>query len=1316
MSEQFGKRPSRREEPPRNTPASDLSISAGQDPNAIPRRTDPDFAPLSFAQQRLWFLEQLEPGLSINNIPLILRLAGPLDVAALQSALGAIVRRHESLRTCIQVRDGQPIQWIAPEARVPLPKVDLSSRIETDREPEALRLAAIEIREPFDLTHAPMLRARLFQIAAEDHLLVVTMHHIAADGWSIGVFFRELGILYEAHSNSLPASLPDLPIQYADFAVWQRSSLQGELLEDQLSYWRERLQGAPALLDLPTDRPRPALQSYRGAVHRFVMPLSLLQQLKALSRREGATLFMTLISAFQVLLSRYSGQSDVLVGSPIAGRTELETEGLIGCFINTLVLRTDLSGDPTFQELLRQVADSAFGAYARQDLPFERLVEELRPARSLGHSPLFQVLFSLQNAPREECAFAKLRATIVRLERVQSRFDLSLEAVEKPDGLSCSLVFNTDLFDAETAAQMSEHFGNLLRGIVANPQSKVSSLPLLSETERHRLLFEWNETDVDAQVEMGVTELFEEQARRHPESPALEAGGSWMTFSELNGRANQLANHLRSRGIGSEHRVGLSVDRSPEMIVSLFAILKAGAAYVPLDPGYPAGRLAHMIRDAELSLIVTTRANELPVLPDDATPRLFIDTDWGQTAESSSENLPARVAPEALAYLIYTSGSTGKPKGVEVPNRALANLLQAMRRAPGLSRDDTFLAVTSLSFDIAALEIFLPLTVGARLVVASRGDAMDGVRLAERIRESGATAMQATPSLWRTLLDSGWKGEPQLKMLCGGEALSQELARALRRKGASLWNLYGPTETTVWSTVARIDGDDGPVVAGRPIDNTRIYVLDRQREPVPIGVVGEVWIGGAGLARGYRNLPDLTETQFLRDPFRREPGARMYRAGDLGRYRRDGSLVLLGRSDDQVKIRGFRIELGEIEAALLAHPAIRDAAAAAREDVSGDRTLVAYYVFAPAAALSAGDLRRFLKERLPEYMIPTALVNLDRLPRLPNGKVDRQSLPAADHREVASERGYVPPRTPVEEEVARIWAKVLRVERVGIEDNFFELGGHSLLATQVFSRLRRAFRVDLPIRTLFEMPTVAELCAAIERARETSAAGGSPPILPASRNPSNRPVLADELVPVEVSATKTVSAGQNPGTPVSEEGSARPPSGTEAEGAAAARLTSVERRRILNEWNQTRETFPSDPLPRVFEAQAKRTPDRVAVEFGGRKLTYRELDARANGLARRLRELGVGPEVLVGVCVTRSVEMLVALLGVLKAGGAYVPMDPAFPRARLEYILDDSAAAVVITERALADTLPAGSARPVFLDEATRESPAPPRVPINSDV
>ena len=1319
MSEQFGNRPPRPEEPPRNTPPASLLASTGQDLAAIPRRTDSDFAPLSFVQQRLWFLEQLEPGLPINNIPLILRLSGPLDAAALQSALGAIVRRHESLRTCIQVRDGEPIQWITAEQRIPVLTVDLSSLTEKDREVEALRLAAIEIREPFDLTHAPMLRARLFQIAHEDHLLVVTMHHIAADGWSVGIFFRELGILYDAHSSGLPASLPDLPIQYADFAVWQRGSLQGELLDQQLSYWRERLHGAPALLDLPTDRPRPALQSYRGAVHRFVLPLSLLQQLKALSRREGATLFMTLLAAFQALLSRYTGQSDLLVGTPIAGRTELETESLIGCFINTLVFRTDLSADPTFRELLGQVLESALEAYSRQDLPFERLVEELRPARSLGHSPIFQVLFNLQNAPREEVDFAGLRATTIRLERVQSRFDLSLEVVEKPDGLSCSLVFNTDLFDAETVSQMTEHYGNLLRGIVSDPECRVSSLPLLSEAERRRLLIEWNDTEVDTQTEKDVRELFEEQARNRPESVAVEFGASGLTYEELNRRADQLAHHLRRLGVGSNQLVGVAVDRGPDMVTSLLAVLKAGAGYVPLDPSYPVERLAYMIRDAELSLILTTQQNGLPPLSD-ATPRIHLDADWPEIATAKPGNLPGRAAPESLAYVIYTSGSTGRPKGVEIPHRALTNLLRSMRRSPGLTGEDTFLAVTSLSFDIAALEIFLPLTVGARLVIASRGDAMDGRRLDELIRVTGATAMQATPSLWRTVLDAGWKGEPKLKMLCGGESLPKELSDSLRSKGASLWNLYGPTETTVWSTVARIESDDGPVVAGRPIENTRIYLLDRNREPVPIGVVGEVWIGGAGVARGYRNLPDLTETQFRTDPFRREPDARMYRTGDLGKHRRDGSLVILGRSDDQVKIRGFRIELGEIEAALLAHPEIRDAAAAAREDVPGDRTLVAYFVPAPTAAVSSSELRHFLQERLPEYMVPTALVSLDRLPRLPNGKVDRRSLPAPDRREAGSERTYVAPRTPVEETVARIWAQVLRLDRVGIEDNFFELGGHSLLATQMFSRLRRAFRVDLPIRTLFEMPTVAQLCASIEKARGRSGDVSSPPILPASRNPSSRQALASEPILVEESVSmSTVSNGTNPASGdalVSDTPGDRQPTGNEASGVGVAPLSSVERQRVLFEWNETREAFPTDPLPRVFEAQAKRTPDRVAVESGGRTLTYRELDARANGLARRLRELGVGPEVLVGVCVTRSAEMVVALLAVLKAGGAYVPMDPAFPKDRLGYILEDSTAAVLITERGLADALPAGTARPVFLEDTTAEFPTPPRVPISSDV
>ena len=716
--------------------------------------------PISFAQQRLWFLDQMEPESSFYNIPTAVRLTGPLNTGALKQSLNEIVRRHESLRTTFETVNGEPAQVVVPALNLSLPLIDLSELPESQREAESRHLVIEEGQRLFNLAHGPLVRATLLRLRDEEHVLLLTMHHIISDDWTIGVFFQELTALYEAYSAGEPSPLPELPIQYADYAIWQREWLSGERLEQQLSYWKKQLSGSLPVLELPTDRPRPARQTFRGASQSLVLPKRLTEELKTLSQRERVTLFMTLLAAFQTLLSRHTGQEDILVGSPIANRNSVETEALIGFFLNTLVLRTDLSGDPTFRELLGRVREVALGAYAHQDLPFEKLVEELQPERSLSHTPLFQVLFVLRNTPRPAMKLEGLTLSLLESDIGAAKFDLNLFMVEEAEGLKGSLEYNTDLFDASTIKRMLGHFQVLLEGIVADPEQRLSALPLLTEPERHQLLVEWNDTATDYPRQQCIHDLFESQVERTPDWIAVVFEDQQLTYSELNRRANQVAHYLRKRSVGPEVRVGICVERSIEMMVGLLGILKAGGAYVPLDPQYPQERLAFMLEDSEVPVLLTQQ-RLLKSLPMHGAEVVCLDTDWKAIARESEQNLIRAATADDLAYVIYTSGSTGKPKGVQVPHRAVVNFLTSMRQQPGLTSDDTLLAVTTLSFDIAGLELYLPIIVGARLVIVSREVASDGAQLMQKL--SSATVMQATPATWRLLLEAGWQGNDRVK-------------------------------------------------------------------------------------------------------------------------------------------------------------------------------------------------------------------------------------------------------------------------------------------------------------------------------------------------------------------------------------------------------------------------------------------------------------------------------------------------------------------------------------------------------------------------
>ena len=901
-------------------------------PIAAASREDP--IPLSFAQERLWFLDQLEPGSAAYNIPTATLIEGNLDVVAMEKALNEVIKRHEALRTTVTVAKGQPAQVIRPELWLTLPVVDLSVFTEYESEAEARRLIAEYAQQPFDLSGGPLLRVYLLKLNHNKHIFV-TIHHLIADAWSIGILFNELSAFYDLYSGGQSSPPPKLPVQYADFAVWQREILQDDILDYQISYWKKQLKNYLAVVEIPIDRPRPAQQSFRGARQSIVFPENLTAAIKQLSRRESVTLFTTLLAAFKTLLYRYSGQEEVVIGSPIAGRNRTEIENLIGLFANTLVLRTDLSENPSFRDLLKRVREASFGAYAHQDLPFEKLVEELQPERDLSRNPLFQVMFVLQNAPNSVLNFTRLTSRRLEIDSGTSKFDLTLSLAEQDRKLVGSFEYSTDLFDHPTIERMVGHFQTLLEGIVGDPDQRISDLPILTEAERRRLLFEWNNTEADYPKDKCIHELFEEQVKQTPDAIAVTFEGQRLTYRELNTKANQLAHHLRRLGVGPGRIVGICLERSLEMVIGLLGILKAGGAYLPLDPSYPRERLAFMLEDAEVSVLLTQeRLIEYGKWQvQDGDPRsstlhsqmkmACLDRDW-HLIETQSRETPGReVSSDDLAYIIYTSGSTGKPKGVQVSHRSVVNCLHSVSQRVGFTSQDVFLAVTTISFDIAGLELYLPLMVGGQVAVASREDAVDGERLLKRLTEDSVTAMQATPSTWRLLLDAGWMGSEKFKILCGGDVLSRDLAEGLREH-CRLWNLYGPTETTIWSVICAVERGERSVPIGRPIANTKIYILDSHLQPVPIGVHGELYIGGDGLARGYLNRPELTAEKFVANPFSDKPGSRLYRTGDVARYLADGTSSFSARIDNQVKIRGHRIELGEIEAMLNQHPAVKE--------------------------------------------------------------------------------------------------------------------------------------------------------------------------------------------------------------------------------------------------------------------------------------------------------------------------------------------------------------------------------------------------------
>ncbi|MBD2293363.1 amino acid adenylation domain-containing protein [Anabaena sphaerica FACHB-251] len=1051
--------------------------------------------PLTFTQQQLWFINQLQPGTATYNIPVAVHIPGSLNFSALVNSLNAIIQRHEILRTSFALVDGEPVQKVVDVVNFTVLQVDLQHLDQQQQEIEVKTLSLQEAQSSFDLGTAPLLRAKLLKLNPEKSILILTLHHLVGDGLSINILVKELSTIYQALCAGQPSPLSELSLQYSDFVYWQRNYLQRKVLEQHLGYWQQQLSGNLPILQLPKDRTRPPIQTFKGAQQKFVIPKNLTEEIKQLSKGEDATLFMTLLATFQTLLYRYTGQEDILVGSPIANRNRAEIEQLIGCFVNTLVLRTNLSGNPSFKELLARVRKTAIEAYTHQDLPFEKLVEALQPNRDLSYNPLFQVMFVLQNADAD--AIWKTE----ELETETAKFDLLLSMIESEEGLTGTLEYNTDLFNADTISRMSGHFQTLLEGIVKNVNQYISELPILTPPERQTLLVEWNNTQVEYPEFACIHQLFEAQVEKTPDAVAVVFENQQLTYQELNKKANQLAHYLQSLGVKPDTLVGICVERSLEMVVGILGILKAGAAYVPLDPTYPIDRLSFVLKDAQLKFVLTQQ-KQSHKLTTDTTELICLDTDWESICQQSQVNATSNTTPASLAYIIYTSGSTGKPKGVLVNHANVVRLFAGTDAWFKFNQQDVWTLFHSIAFDFSVWEIWGALLYGGCLVVVSYEVSRSPQAFYELLSEHKVKVLNQTPSAFRQLIQVDKSVETAKKLqhlryvIFGGEALElqslQPWFEQYGDKSPALVNMYGITETTVHVTYRSLTCTDitqaqGSVI-GNPIPDLQVYLLDRYQQLVPMGVPGEMYVGGAGLARGYLNRQELTQQRFISNPF--VPGTRLYRTGDLARYLPNGELEYLGRIDNQVKIRGFRIELGEIEAILSQYPRVRETVLLVREDISNDRRLLAYIVPDQKADFSVNELRHFLKEKLPEYMLPSAFLVLEALPLTPNGKVDRRALPAPDNLRPELANNYQAPESDVEKSIAKVWQQVLQLEKVGVNDNFFDLGGHSLLVVQLNNKLREILHRDLSVVEIFQNPTIKSLAEHLSKKAEAPATLG----------------------------------------------------------------------------------------------------------------------------------------------------------------------------------------------------------------------------------
>ena len=1059
-----------------------LSREAQPSPNSpesviIPVSRDEDL-PLSFAQQRMWFLYQMDSqNPAYNECPAI-RLTGNLNIDILEQSLNTIIQRHEILRTTFPMVEGKPIQKIAPFLKVNLLIVELKDLpIEKVEE-----IVAQELQKPFDLTQSPLLRFTLFDLGYEDYILVPVIHHIIIDGWSKGILFKELSSFYQALLSNSTASLPELTIQYADFAVWQRQWLQGEVLANQLNYWKKQLAAAPPLLELPTDKPRPPIPSFRGSSICFKIDSDVTEKLKSLSQKSGVTLFMTLLATLNTLLFRYSSQKDILVGTPTANRNRQEIEPLIGFFVNTLVMRNSLEGNLSFLELLQQVRNGVLAAYANQDVPFEQVVDGLQIERSLSYNPLFQVMFALQNTPLTALDLPGLRAKSMAVENVRVKFDLTLilEEIETEQGtyLEGYWEYNGDLYTAERITRLMGHFQTLLKGIVKNPQQKVGELPLLTDPEKQQILVEWNQTQVPYRDHQCIHQLFEEQVAKNPDAVAVIYEQESLTYQQLNQKANQLAHYLQSLGIKTEELVGICLERSPLIIIGILGILKAGAAYLPLDPSYPPNRLIYMVEDSGVSVVLTQEklANTLQL---ENLQKVYLDQDWPIISQQSSDPPVSETQAKNLAYVIYTSGSTGKPKGVLLAHKGVCNLATQQRKIFNIKAQSRVLQFASFSFDASVWEIFMALGSGATLVMGDSDSLLPGENLLNLLKKQKITVATLPPSALAVMPTDEL---PDLQsLIVAGESSSADLLKKWCQN-RHVFNAYGPTESTVCTTIALIKDPQEKPPIGKPLGNFQVYILDPCLNPVPIGINGELYIGGEGLAKGYLGQPELTNSKFISNPFNDDPASRLYKTGDIVRYLADGNIDFMGRIDHQIKIRGFRIELGEIETVLSQHPQVQEGIVIAREDELGVKRLSAY-VIPVTQQLTRQELRQFLQDKLPNYMVPAFLMLLDSFPLTPNGKVDRRALPIPEI-DLHELENYIAPSTDTETILAQIWQSVLGRERISIHDNFFELGGDSIIGIQIVAKANQA-GLGITPKQLFSHQTIAQLATVTEKAPVT---------------------------------------------------------------------------------------------------------------------------------------------------------------------------------------------------------------------------------------
>jgi amino acid adenylation domain-containing protein len=1048
---------------------------------SIPKRKQQNNLPLSFAQQRLWFIERLLPEGAIYNMAFGVRLIGSLNVDALERSFGEIIRRHEVLRTSFPIVDGTPVQHIAPAGPINLRVIDLSALDHGQREDKVRALNALEEQKPFDIASGPLMRMMLLKISEQEHVLLLTMHHIINDGWSTGVLVKEVAEFYRAYSLGEAPQIEELPIQYGDYALWQRESLQGEVLEAQLAYWRENLAGAPAAIDLPTDKPRPTVKTSSGAEKSVFMGNGLLHRLKSFSQQEGVSLFMLMLAAFKVLLYRYTSQEDILVGTPIAGRNRSEMERLIGFFINTLVLRTDLSGDPTFYELLGRVRKVALGAFKHQDIPFEKLVEELQPERDTSREPLLQVVFVVQNAPTEPLQLPGLTLSSLPATSSSSEFDLTLVINESGEDVGASINYATDLFEERSIERLLRHYHTLLEDIVTNPGKRISRLSLLSEAERAQLLPHFSGEESTHKNTACIHELFQQQVEQSPDAIALAYEGEQLTYKELNERANQVAHYLISRGVKAETLVGICMERGFEMIVGLLGVLKAGGAYVPLDPAYPKARLEYMVRDSGAELILTQQ-RLIEQMPETSAEKVSIDGQWEEISRQSRENTASKVDADNLAYVMYTSGSTGEPKGVMVQHKGLVNLSYAQGELFDVSPEDRVLQFASISFDASISEIMMALSRGARLCLARQSELIPGPEFVKMLEREKISNVTMPPSALAVMPEAELKEMKTL--IVAGETCSAEIVRKWK-KGRRMYNAYGPTETSVCATAGECEGGNRRPDIGEAIKNTNVYILDKEMEIVPVGVSGEIYVGGEGLARGYKGRAEVTADKYRPNPHGGK-GERMYATGDIGRRRDDGKIEYIGRKDEQVKVRGFRIETGEIESALIQHEFVRDAVVSLYNAGNGNNQLIGYVVPEREHEISASDLKQFLSQRIPEYMLPAAFISLSSIPLTPNGKVDRRNLPLPDLQRLRVQKDCVAPSTESEMAVAAIWKDVLGLSEVSIDESFFDIGGHSLSLVQVQSRLNSRFETDVAMIELFRYSTIRRLAEYLDQAELSS--------------------------------------------------------------------------------------------------------------------------------------------------------------------------------------------------------------------------------------